>query len=133
MAGKEIKVGDKVKIKRTDIEAIVVSVIPAKMYNPQKLVYVFGTSYRLSDGVEHYSAMRYEIEKLENPNEDELTKYKRAFEILKDKEIIKLGKNDFYHKYYLQRNDTNGNVITIEITKEEYELLEELMKGETSI
>ena len=54
-------------------------------------------------------------------------KYKRIFEILKNSEIIKIGNNPFNNTYYLQRNDTNGNIVVIKLTKEEYEMLEELM------
>ena len=56
-----------------------------------------------------------------------LKKYSRVIKILQDKEIIMLGKNGWKRKYYLQRNDTNGNVQTIELTKEEYELMEEVL------
>ena len=56
-----------------------------------------------------------------------LKKYSRAIKILQDKKIIMLGKNGWKCKYYLQRNDTNGNVQTIELTKEEYELMEEVL------
>lgn len=59
--------------------------------------------------------------------ENKLSKCERAFEILKDSEIIKIGNNPFNNTYYLQRNDTNGNIVVIKLTKEEYELLEELM------
>ena len=62
----------------------------------------------------------------------ELTKYKRAFEILKDKYKFKLIKNEELddedlNKYKLLDRTTN---ITIGLYKEEIELLEELMKGE---
>ena len=55
-----------------------------------------------------------------------LTKYKRAFEILKEKFDIGLFKDDFLTdgKYDLY-SDWH-----IDLTQEEYELLEELMKGE---
>ena len=56
---------------------------------------------------------------------EELTKYKRAFEILKDKGIVEIEKytniGSVIYKAY-------GNERYLE--KEEYELLEELMKGE---
>lgn len=66
---------------------------------------------------------------------DELTKYKRAFEILKEKFEIELdyGYPDSDYNDMFISGDTeytlNGE---IQITKEQYELLEELMKGENN-
>ncbi len=59
-----------------------------------------------------------------------LTKYKKAFEVLKEKYKFKLIKNEElddedFNKYKLLDRTTN---ITIGLYKEEYELLEELMK-----
>lgn len=65
------------------------------------------------------SDYHYEWKKEKNI-EDELTKYKRAFEILKEKKIIEVLKFGW------------GNQIMIRsdhLTKEEYELLEELMNN----
>lgn len=50
--------------------------------------------------------------------EDELAKYKRAFEIFKGREVQVYPKFDGNTQYVITLN------------KEEYELLEELMKGE---
>lgn len=58
--------------------------------------------------------------------EKELSKYKRTFEILKDK--FSLDKTEIFENrnlYFLNGIDTCW-----EITLEEYELLEELMKDE---
>lgn len=73
---------------------------------------------------EEYKAINKELE--------ELTKYKRAFEILKDilsvhKDTSLNGKVDFYTLYF------EGELpyeCYKRLTKEEYELLEELMKDE---
>lgn len=54
---------------------------------------------------------------------DELYKYKRAFEILKDSELIHFFKYEETDIYEIITGD--GTQI---LTKEEYELLEELMK-----
>ena len=75
--------------------------------------------------VNHIEEVRKDLE--------ELDKYKRAFEILKDNINMELicSNHDFLCKpvYAL---DVYANK-QIELTKEEYELLEELMKGESSI
>lgn len=62
------------------------------------------------------------------------SKYKRFFEILKDKYKFKLIKNEELddedlNKYKLLDRTTN---ITISLYKEEYELLEELMGNENT-
>lgn len=67
---------------------------------------------------------------LEYETKKELTKYKRVFEILKEKYKFKLIKNEELddedlNKYKLLDRTTN---ITIGLIKEEAELLEELMK-----
>ena len=56
----------------------------------------------------------------------ELTKYKRAFEILKSTNKITIQKLDWQTIDYLLRVGDLG----FKLTKEEYELLEELMKSE---
>lgn len=69
----------------------------------------------------------YHYEWKEEKNlEDELTKYKRAFEILKKK--FSLDKTEIFgngNLYFI-----NGIDSCWEISREEYELLEELMKDE---
>lgn len=73
--------------------------------------------------------LSYICETLHNENmklKDKLSKYKRAFEILK--EIFSLDKTEIFgngNLYFL-----NGIDSCWEISQEEYELLEELMKGE---
>jgi hypothetical protein len=62
---------------------------------------------------------------------DELTKYKKAFEILKDKGIFEF--KDYTNMIFLQPEDYiwNGDIIEemfINVNDEEYELLEELMR-----
>ena len=63
---------------------------------------------------------------------EELTKYKRAFEVLKSKEIFEF-KDD--NCLYLNAEDHNwwGDIIEssfVRLSDEEYELLEELMRDE---
>lgn len=79
--------------------------------------------------LEKLKVIEKDLDKLDKV-EEKLTKYERAFEILKDSGIIKIGNNPFNNTYYLQRNDTNGNIVVIKLTKEEYELIEELMNNE---
>ena len=64
--------------------------------------------------------------------EEKLTKYKRAFEILKDNAQISIKKClwDGETIYYLVINQEYGDQIQFRLSKEEKELLEELMKGE---
>ena len=58
--------------------------------------------------------------------EQKLTKYKRAFKILKGSFELKKGENMNRDTIYL----ADMGSFEIELTKEEYELLEELMKSE---
>ena len=62
-------------------------------------------------------------------------KYKRVFEILKDNAQISIKKClwDGETIYYLVINQEYGDQIQFRLSKEEKGLLEELMKGETSI
>ena len=60
---------------------------------------------------------------------DELTKYKRAFEILKDKLYITFREiKNTYHINFETKEDLED--FRFGVSKEEYELLEELMKDE---
>ena len=72
--------------------------------------------------------LKFEISELNK----ELTKYKRAFEILKDKLNIEFGKYDFSvtPNYYKDLEYFADVKSSFELTKEEYELLEELMSIE---
>ena len=72
-------------------------------------------STQLKDTI-HYFLIKKEL--------DELTKYKRAFEILKSTNKITVQKLDYLTIDYLLRVDDLG----FKLTKEEYELLEGLMK-----
>ena len=67
--------------------------------------------------------LMYKIPKLEEKIEL-LTKYKRAFEILKEKLNFELVHDDEYCEDEIWYLDSKSGT---EITKEEYELLEELM------
>ena len=58
---------------------------------------------------------------------EKLTKYKKAFEVLKDKLNFELVYDEEYCGDDIWYLDCRSGT---EITKEEYELLEELMKGE---
>ena len=62
----------------------------------------------------------------------ELTKYNRVFEILKDNVQISIKKClwDGETIYYLVINQESGDQIQFRLSKEEKELLEELMKGD---
>ena len=76
-------------------------------------------------------AIQKMYEEIINDKFDELTKYKRAFEILKSKEIFEF--KDYTNMIFLQPEDYiwNGDIIEemfINVSDEEYELLEELMK-----
>lgn len=70
------------------------------------------------------SDYHYEWKKEKNL-EEQLTKYKRAFEILKEYNNVKFDLIDKKIIYYLDQ-ENQAHVIS----KEEYELLEELMKSE---
>lgn len=64
---------------------------------------------------------------------DELSKYKRAFEILKDKGIFEF--KDYTNMIFLKPEDYiwNGDIIEemfINVNDEEYELLEEVINNE---
>ena len=74
----------------------------------------------------------YECKKILGKELDELTKYKRAFEILKEKGIFEF-KDD--NCLYLNAEEDNwwGDIVEssfVRLSDEEYELLEELMKDE---
>ena len=61
-----------------------------------------------------------------NKDLEELTKYKRAFEILKYEFHLNYEEDEYFcNKKYFLLSDTN-----IQLEKEEYELLKELMKDE---
>lgn len=68
------------------------------------------------------------FEEIADKSMKELTKYKRAFEILKGSFDLKKRENMNRDVVYL----ADMGSFEIVITKEEYELLEELMKGENS-
>lgn len=57
---------------------------------------------------------------------DELAKYKRAFEILKDRLMLKIYEEEYHYKQLYTLESSKE----VRIDKEEYELLEELMKDE---
>ena len=68
---------------------------------------------------------------------DELTKYKRAFEILKEELNIELGKEEHTFKdfkdiyYYMSIKPAWQDIkTTFELSQNEYELIEELMRDE---
>ena len=84
----------------------------------------FGEDYeeQINEWAESYANRRMKENKEMN---DELTKYKRAFEILKDFDLFTIRKQEEPELYCI---DTYNNVQWL--TKEEYELLEELMKSE---
>ena len=75
--------------------------------------------------------LMYQFPKLEKKL-DELAKYRRAFEILKEKLEIYLGKDDYgeFSNFFMNLDYFADVDATIELSKEEYELLEELMKDE---
>ena len=64
---------------------------------------------------------------------DKLTKYKRVFEILKDKLAIEPMKDEKECWFYFKNVYSNGYTDYVDLNNDEYELLEELMKGEASI
>jgi hypothetical protein len=110
MTGKEIATKSKIYLK--EYKNNLVTTI-----NQNERIYGFndiGSKQELKEVVDilcDYNKLEKEL--------DELTKYKRAFEILKDKGVC--VRNDrLYFDYE----------IYIKSTKEERELLEELMKGE---
>ena len=70
--------------------------------------------------------MLYQVEAELNEKDEKLTKYKRAFEILKDFDLFTIRKQEEPELYCI---DTYNNEQSL--TKEEYELLEELMKYES--
>lgn len=66
--------------------------------------------------------------------ENKLSKYERAFEILKDNFFIDLiERQDDWKLGFEPVNPIEGQPRFSQLPKEEAELLEELMKGETSI
>lgn len=70
--------------------------------------------------------MLYQVEAELNEKEQELTKYMRAFEILKYEFQLNYEEDEYFcNKKYFLLSDTN-----IQLEKEQYELLEELMKSE---
>lgn len=77
----------------------------------------FGEDYeeQIDEWAETFANRRM---KEQEENNKELTKYKRAFEIFKGREVQVYPKFDGNTQYVITLN------------KEEYELLEELMKGE---
>lgn len=70
-------------------------------------------------------AVRHYVEKLENKMNNKLAKYERAFEILKDKGIVEIGKHTNLGSFIYQTYGFDRY-----LDKEEYELLEELLKCE---
>lgn len=81
--------------------------------------------YQKNNLTSPYHIIRKELE--------QLTKYKRAFEILKEKGIFEF--KDYNNRISLNPNeyDWNGDLIEdmfINVNDEEYELLEELMGNE---
>ena len=91
---------------------------------------------KLLDTLKHWQGRNTIFDKIHSKHIlDELElldKYKRAFEILKSKEIFEF-KDD--NCLYLNAEDHNwwGDIIEssfVRLSDEEYELLEELMKGE---
>lgn len=77
----KFKIGDKVKIKRTGVEATICEVVTSKTFDAERLDYVFGYAYRMSDGESNYSAMESELELIENiknPINVETNKYQEA-------------------------------------------------------
>lgn len=58
---------------------------------------------------------------------DELTKYKRALEILKEKLDIRPMKNDKECWFYFRNTWRNEDSVYMDLTDKEYELLEELI------
>ena len=73
--------------------------------------------------------MLYQVEAELNEKDEKLTKYKRAFEILKD---------NCHISNYVVDGVNSGKKITFDVIrewydKEEYELLEELMKDEEKL
>ena len=74
-----------------------------------------------------------DLEKIVSKELDELTKYKRAFEILKDKFGIKLSAeypDSDYNDMHISGDMEYTLNDEIQLTYEEYELLEELMNNE---
>ena len=69
------------------------------------------------------SDYHYEWKKEKNL-EEQLTKYKRAFEILKDKFKLDVFEDGYYGDINLDYKSVNFE----DLSKEEYELLEELMR-----
>lgn len=55
-----------------------------------------------------------------------LTKYKRAFEILKDRLMLKIYEEEYHYKQLYTLESSKE----VRLEKEEYELLEELMTNE---
>lgn len=82
-------------------------------------------------------AVRHYVEKLENEMNNKLAKYEKAFEILKEELNIDLGKEEYTFKdfkdiyYYMSiRPVWQDTKTTFELSQNEHELLEELMKDE---
>ena len=75
-----------------------------------------------------------DLEKVVKKELDELTKYKRAFEILKENAQISIKKClwDGETIYYLVINQEYGDQIQFRLSKEEKTLIEELMKDENT-
>ena len=121
-----IKKGDKVKILSQKVEGIVEDILVSKFFNHATLKEEYSGCFVVK-GKNTFYVPECDLELCEQ-EEDELAKYKRAFEIFtKDKELtLHKGKEPILGTDEYKLSFVNWK----SLTKEEYKLLEELMKSE---
>jgi hypothetical protein len=78
--------------------------------------------------LEKLKVIKKDLDKLDKV-EEKLTKYKRAFEILEDRLMLKIYQEEYHYKQLYTLESSKE----VRLEKEEYELLEELTKSENSI
>ena len=128
MTGKEIyEVGDKVKIISKKIIGTIKVVNIEKFTNYESLKEDYRWYYLINDGENNYLVDSDDVELYSSENQ--LIKYKRAFEIIK-----KHSKVDYIENTNINDLSKDYNLFICEINsvedKDEYELLEELMMDE---
>ena len=82
--------------------------------------------------LEKLKVVEKDLDKLDKV-EEKLTKYERAFEILKDKLAIEPMKDEKECWFYFKNVYSNGYTDYVDLNNDEHELLEELMKGEKKL